>query len=118
MSTFHHNSDIREERDDKKPHLILDYRRTKGAVDNIDKLIVGTYPTTKKYVGPTSKTNSFRGTECPHGRWSVRRRKPKPHYKKDTLGLLSAISQVGCLWNYMKTSIDQELSVIYFPFPF
>ena len=47
MSTFHHNPEIREERDDNKPQLILDYNRTKGAVYNVDKL-VRTYSTIRK----------------------------------------------------------------------
>ena len=46
-STFHHDTEIREERDDKKPQVVIDYNRTKGAVDNVDKL-VRTYSTIRK----------------------------------------------------------------------
>jgi hypothetical protein len=39
MSTQHHNGEVHDEREDKKPTIILHYNPTKGAVDNVDKLV-------------------------------------------------------------------------------
>ena len=39
LSTQHHSADISEDREDKKPEIILHYNRTKGAVDTLDKLL-------------------------------------------------------------------------------
>ncbi|KAL1266164.1 hypothetical protein QQF64_001839 [Cirrhinus molitorella] len=38
MSTFHRNAKV-SDKEHKKPEIILDYNHTKGAVDNLDKLI-------------------------------------------------------------------------------
>ena len=39
LSTQHHNAEVHEDRQDKKPEIILHYNRTKGAVDTLDKLL-------------------------------------------------------------------------------
>jgi hypothetical protein len=39
LSTQHHDAEVHEEREDKKPEIILHYNKTKGAVDNIDKMV-------------------------------------------------------------------------------
>lgn len=39
LSTQHHNAVVHEDRQDKKPEMILHYNRTKGAVDTLDKLL-------------------------------------------------------------------------------
>ena len=46
MSTLHHDNKVAE-RTDQKPHIILDYNATKGAVDTLDQL-VGTYTCKRK----------------------------------------------------------------------
>lgn len=47
ISTQHHTPVVYHERPDKKPEMILEYNRTKGAVDNLDKLI-RTYSSIRK----------------------------------------------------------------------
>jgi hypothetical protein len=47
MSSLHEQNEIEESHDDKKPAIILEYNRTKGAVDNLDK-IVRTYSVVRK----------------------------------------------------------------------
>jgi len=37
--THHHNGAVHDEREDRSPEIILHYNRTKGAVDNVDKLV-------------------------------------------------------------------------------
>ena len=39
LSTQHHDAEVHEDREDKKPEIILHYNRTKGAVDTLDKLL-------------------------------------------------------------------------------
>ncbi|KAF0021771.1 hypothetical protein F2P81_025976 [Scophthalmus maximus] len=39
LSTGHPRPKIDSQRKDRKPHLILDYNRTKGGVDNLDKVL-------------------------------------------------------------------------------
>lgn len=39
MSSQHHNNEVHEAREDRKPEIILHYNKTKGAVDTADQLI-------------------------------------------------------------------------------
>lgn len=39
LSTQHHNGEVHNERQDKKPEIILHYNRTKGAVDTLDQMV-------------------------------------------------------------------------------
>ncbi|XP_035490772.1 piggyBac transposable element-derived protein 4-like [Scophthalmus maximus] len=41
LSIGHPRPKIDSQRKDRKPHLILDYNRTKGGVDNLDKVLAG-----------------------------------------------------------------------------
>jgi len=48
MSIQHHNAEIHDEREDKKPEIILHYNGAKGAMDTVDKL-VRTYTCQRKF---------------------------------------------------------------------
>jgi hypothetical protein len=39
LSTQHHSAEVHEEREDRKPEIILEYNRTKAGVDRVDQMI-------------------------------------------------------------------------------